>query len=276
MSERDRTRHARHLRRERRGGAAADADLVFGLHAVRHLLEAQGEAASTLISRLLVQTGRDDERLREVVALASGLGVTVEAVPRSALDQRVRGRHQGVIACYAERPTLSLDALTAQLLGGADRAPLLLVLDGVQDPHNLGACLRSANAVGVDAVIVPRDRAAGLSPTVRKVACGAAESTPLVTVTNLARALGQLREAGVRLIGTSDQATETLWQADLRGPTAIVMGGEAKGLRRLTAEACDQLVQLPMAGVVESLNVSVAAGVCLFEAARQRTGACPS
>ncbi|MEM9387777.1 MAG: 23S rRNA (guanosine(2251)-2'-O)-methyltransferase RlmB [Pseudomonadota bacterium] len=262
------------MRRERRGGAAVDADVVFGLHAVRHLLEAQGEAAAGLISRLLVQTGREDERLREVIALASQVGVRVDSVPRSELDRRVRGRHQGVIACYVERPTLPLDALAAELRQHDGEHPaLLLVLDGVQDPHNLGACLRSANAAGVNAVIVPRDRAAGLSPTVRKVACGAAESTPLVTVTNLARALGQLSEAGVRLVGTSDQASEPLWRADLQGPTAIVMGGEARGLRRLTAQACDQLVQLPMAGVVESLNVSVAAGVCLFEAVRQRNGA---
>ncbi len=270
MSERDHSRHARHLRRERRGGAAVDADLVFGLHAVRHLLESQGDAAPALISRLLVQAGRDDQRLRELVGLASTLGVVVETVPRAELDRRVRGRHQGVIACYEERPALSLDVLTTQLTSPRERPALLLVLDGVQDPHNLGACLRSANAAAVDAVVVPRDRAAGLSPTVRKVACGAAESTPLVTVTNLARALGQLREAGVQLVGTSDQASDTLWDTDLRVPTAIVMGGEAKGLRRLTAEACDRLVHLPMEGVVESLNVSVAAGVCLFEAVRQR------
>jgi len=155
---------------------------------------------------------------------------------------------------------------------GLDGPPFLLVLDGVQDPHNLGACLRTADAAGVQAVIVPRDRAAGITPVVRKVACGAAETVPVFTVTNLARSLRVLKEAGVWIFGASDDADRTLYDTDLRGPLALVLGGEGKGLRRLTRELCDYLVAIPMAGRVESLNVSVAAGVLLFEARRQRGG----
>jgi 23S rRNA (guanosine2251-2'-O)-methyltransferase len=158
------------------------------------------------------------------------------------------------------------------LLDRLDGPPLLLILDGVQDPHNLGACLRTSDAAGVSAVIVPRDRAAGLSPTVRKVASGAAESVPLIQVTNLARTLRWLRERGIWVIGTDDQATKSAYQVDLKGPLAIVLGAEGAGVRRLTRENCDDLVSLPMLGVVESLNVSVAAGVLLYEAVRQRSG----
>jgi 23S rRNA (guanosine2251-2'-O)-methyltransferase len=244
-------------------------DAVFGIHAVRHLLRSQADAASAVIDSVKVQVGREDERLQALVALAKDAGVPVEAVPRSELDHLVSGRHQGVVAVFTARTALSEADLPA-FLAGIDGPPLLLVLDGVQDPHNLGACLRSANAGGVDAVIVPRDRAAGMTATVRKVACGAAEATPLVTVTNLARTLRMLAEAGLTLVGTDDGASATVYEADLTGPCALVMGGEAKGLRRLTREACDVLARLPMHGVVESLNVSVAAGVCIFEALRQR------
>jgi 23S rRNA (guanosine2251-2'-O)-methyltransferase len=146
----------------------------------------------------------------------------------------------------------------------------LLVLDGVQDPHNLGACLRTANAAGVQAVIAPKDRAVALTETARQVACGAAEITPFVQVTNLARFLSRLQEAGLWLVGTADEATQSIYQTDLKGPLAIVMGAEGKGIRRLTAESCDFLVRIPMNGQVDCLNVSVATGVCLFEAVRQR------
>jgi 23S rRNA (guanosine2251-2'-O)-methyltransferase len=158
-----------------------------------------------------------------------------------------------------------------EALEAAAGPPLLLVLDGVQDPHNLGACLRSADAAGVAALIVPRDRAAGLTPVVRKVAAGAAETVPLVAVVNLARTLRSLKERGVWLVGTDDAADRTLYQADFAGPVAVVMGSEGEGLRRLTRDCCDQLVSIPMAGAVESLNVSVATGVVLFEAVRQRS-----
>jgi len=160
-----------------------------------------------------------------------------------------------------------------EALEAAQGAPLLLVLDGVQDPHNLGACLRSADAAGVTAVIAPRDRSAGLTAVARKVAAGAAETVPFVPVVNLARALRDLKERGVWLVGTDDTADKTLFEADLKGPVALVMGSEGEGLRRLTRECCDQLVSIPMAGAVESLNVSVATGVVLFEAVRQRTAA---
>jgi len=190
---------------------------------------------------------------------------------RSEVVERLAegGRHQGVVAEVEPRagdPETQLE----EALEAAAGPPLLLVLDGVQDPHNLGACLRSADAAGVAAVIVPRDRAAGLTPVVRKVAAGAAESVPLVAVINLARTLRQLKERGVWLVGTDDAAGRSLFEADLTGPVALVMGSEGEGLRRLTRDCCDQLVSIPMAGAVESLNVSVAAGVALFEAVRQR------
>ena len=156
------------------------------------------------------------------------------------------------------------------LLDGLEGAPLLLVLDGIQDPHNLGACLRSADAAGVQAVILPRDNSAPTTPVVSKVASGAAETVPLFRVTNLARALDQLREAGVWLVGAAGETDQTLFSVDLTGPLALVLGAEGEGLRRLTREKCDHLVRIPMAGTVESLNVSVAAGICLFEAVRQR------
>jgi 23S rRNA (guanosine2251-2'-O)-methyltransferase len=156
------------------------------------------------------------------------------------------------------------------LLESLYEPPFLLVLDGVQDPHNLGACLRSADAAGIHAIIAPKDRAVALTETVRKVACGAVEQLPFVTVTNLARTLNGLKEAGLWLVGTADNARETLYDVDLTGPLALVMGAEGKGLRRLTRECCDFLVHIPMAGSVECLNVSVATGVCLFEAVRQR------
>jgi 23S rRNA (guanosine2251-2'-O)-methyltransferase len=246
---------------------------VFGLHAVRHLLTSQRDQAGELVACLKVQQGREDQRLRDLVGLAEGAGVSVQWVPRGELDRLVSGRHQGVVATFAERAGLDERDLPA-FLEALDEPALLLVLDGVQDPHNLGACLRSANAGGVHAVLVPKDRAAGLTPTVRKVASGAAESTPLVTVTNLARALRALSDAGLTLIGTDDAAESLLFGADMTGPCALVMGGEARGLRRLTREACDELVRLPMKGVVESLNVGTAAGICIFEAVRQR-GAAP-
>ena len=163
------------------------------------------------------------------------------------------------------------EAFLFDLIDGLDHAPFLLVLDHVQDPHNLGACLRTADGAGVDAVIVAKDRSAGLTDTVRTVACGAAESLPLVQVTNLARVLEQLKEQRIWVVGTADQAEKTIYEIDLSGPIALVMGSEGKGLRRLTAEKCDFLVRLPMLGRVESLNVSVATGICLYEVVRRRS-----
>lgn len=242
--------------------------LIYGLHAVQSALERDPAA----IEGLWLDRGRRDERLRQVVVAAKSAHIEIEWVPRAELD-RLAGdaRHQGVIArCTAVMP--QGEAALWALLDALGSPPFLLVLDGVQDPHNLGACLRCADAAGVHAVIVPRDRAAALTPVVRKVASGAAESVPLVQVTNLARTLGALQARGIWITGAAGEAQRLLYEVDLRGPLALVMGSEGKGLRRLTREHCDQLAKIPMAGSVASLNVSVATGICLFEAVRQRQG----
>ena len=242
-------------------------ELVFGIHAVDGLLRRQPGA----VQRLWIQSGRADKRIADLLELASNQGIEVLSLPRAELDRKVSGRHQGVVAEVAGTGDRQWDESRLwQHLEELDHPALLLVLDGVTDPHNLGACLRSADAAGVDAVIVPKDKSADLNPTVRKVACGAAETVPFVRVTNLARALESLKERGIWLYGTAGEADTLLYDADLRGPAAIVMGAEGAGLRRLTREVCDHLVKLPMAGDVSSLNVSVATGVCLFEVVRQR------
>jgi 23S rRNA (guanosine2251-2'-O)-methyltransferase len=240
--------------------------VAYGLHAVRVLLTRTPER----VRRVLLAGGKETSRLAEIRTLAARAGLQVVTVEEAALDKLAEGgRHQGVAAEVAPRagdPETQLE----EALDAAGETPLLLVLDGVQDPHNLGACLRSADAAGVAAVIVPRDRAAGMTPVVRKVAAGAAETVPLVAVVNLARTLRELKQRGIWLVGTDDSAEKPLFDADLKGPVALVLGSEGEGLRRLTRECCDQLVAIPMAGAVESLNVSVAAGVVLFEAVRQR------
>ncbi len=243
-------------------------DLIFGLHAVSAALRHNGSE----LAELWVVRDRRDRAVQEILAQARACGLEPRTVERKDLDALVPGaRHQGVVARIgATAADAKLDL--AELLQSLDHAPLLLVLDGVQDPHNVGACLRSADAAGVDAVIVPKDRASGLTPTVRKVASGAAETIPFFQVTNLARTLGELRQAGVWLVGLAGEAEQSLYELDLTGPRALVLGAEEKGLRRLTREACDWLARIPMGGSVASLNVSVAAGVCLFEAVRQRGG----
>jgi 23S rRNA (guanosine2251-2'-O)-methyltransferase len=178
-------------------------------------------------------------------------------------------RHQGVVARVS---ALKLQHSLDEVLDGVAGAPLVLVLDGVTDPHNLGACLRVADGAGAHAVVAPKDHAVGLNATVAKVASGAAETVPYLMVTNLARTLGELKERDLRVVGTSDDAATTIYDVDLRGPVALVLGAEGAGLRQLTRRSCDELVRIPMAGAVESLNVSVAAGVCLYEALRQRRG----
>jgi len=241
--------------------------VAYGIHAVRVLLTRHPQR----VRRVLLAGGRDAGRVAEIRALALGAGVQVASADDAQLAKLAEGeRHQGVVAEVVPRagdPETQLE----EALEAAGTAPLLLVLDGVQDPHNLGACLRSADAAGVAAVIVPRDRAAGLTPVVRKVAAGAAETVPLVSVVNLARTLRDLKARGIWLVGTDDAADKSLYEADLKGPLALVMGSEGEGMRRLTRECCDQLVSIPMAGAVESLNVSVATGVALFEAVRQRS-----
>ena len=241
-------------------------ELIYGLHAVDALLRQQ----PAQVVRLFVQDGRKDKRIAGILELAGNQGVAVERISREKLDQQVQGRHQGVVAEVRPGEKSWDEKGLYQLLDGLDHPPLILVLDGVTDPHNLGACLRSADAAGVDAVVVPKDNAADLSPVVRKVACGAAEVVPFIRVTNLARALAALKERGIWLYGAAGEAENTIYNSDLRGPAAIVMGAEGDGLRRLTREACDYLIKLPMAGSVSSLNVSVATGICLFEAVRQR------
>lgn len=244
----------------------SESTTIFGLHAVRTLLQQRPERAALLI----LQKGRDDARIAEVMKLAQAKGIKIEMREGKELD-RLAGeeRHQGACLQIRSVGVLGEGALD-DLLDSLTAPPLLLVLDGVQDPHNLGACLRTADAAGVTAVIVPKDRAAGLSATVRKVASGAAETVPLIQVTNLARTLRWLKERDIWIVGTDDQAPHSLYASKLTGPLAVVLGAEGTGLRRLTRENCDALVSIPMRGVVESLNVSVATGVLLYEAVRQR------
>ena len=240
--------------------------VVYGLHAVEALLQRAPER----VTGLWALRGRHDARLETLLAAARAAGIVIHSVERTELDEMTQaGRHQGVVARCTVVAALDEGGLQ-DLVTGLTVPPLLLVLDGVQDPHNLGACLRSADAAGVHAVIAPNDRAAGLTATARKVASGAAENIPFAQVTNLARTLRWLQDFGIWIVGAAGEAEQTLYDLDLRGPLAIVLGAEEKGLRRLTRECCDHLARIPMAGSVASLNVSVAAGLFLFEAVRQR------
>lgn len=239
---------------------------IGGFHAVTAALE-EGRVKPL---EVLLAEHRQDERSRRVAELARSAGVPLRLKPKSDLDLLAPElRHQGVLAAM---PREHLSQYAGEDLLDLPAAPdrLILVLDGVQDPHNLGACLRTAEAAGAQAVVVPKDRAAGLTPVVRKAAAGAAERVPLVAVTNLSRTLDQLRARGHWITGLAGEATESLYEVDLTGPRVLVLGAEGEGLRRLTKEHCHQLVRIPMAGKAESLNVSVAAAVCLYEAVRQR------
>lgn len=244
----------------------AGLDHVFGVHALESLLE-RGEAPKVLWT----QQGAG-KRLQAVINQARALGASVQEQPREALDQLTQGAsHQGIVAfCPPLAPESEASLMLKLRAWQADTPPLFLVLDGVTDVHNFGACLRSADAAGAHGVIVAKDKAAPLNATVRKVACGAAESVPVYQVTNLARTLAALKDAGVWITGTAGEASASVYDIDFTGPVALIMGAEAKGMRRLTREACDYLAKLPMAGQVSSLNVSVATGICLFEALRQR------
>ncbi|AFJ02061.1 23S rRNA (guanosine-2'-O-) -methyltransferase rlmB [Methylophaga frappieri] len=239
---------------------------MYGFHAVQAALE----APVTRVSEIWLADERHDPRVEAILTIAASHSVPVQRVSRKALEQLVPDlQHQGCVARVKPLETLSETQLMA-LLADLTEAPFLLILDGVQDPHNLGACLRTAEAAGVHAVIAPKDRAATLTPTAIKISSGAAERVPFVQVTNLARVLKDLQQHGIWLVGTSGEADKNLYQADLTGPLGIVLGAEGKGIRRLTREHCDDVVLIPMQGQAESLNVSVAAGVCLFEATRQR------
>jgi 23S rRNA (guanosine2251-2'-O)-methyltransferase len=241
--------------------------VLFGFHAVGIRLK----VAPRSVLELHVDASRRDARMQQFVARARDAGARLVESDEQRL-QKLAGssRHQGVVGLFEPlRQAKSLD----DLLDAIEAAPLLLVLDGVTDPHNLGACLRVADGAGAHAVVAPKDHAVGLNATVAKVASGAAETVPYFMVTNLARTLNELKEREIRIVGTAEDAPRSIYDLDLTRPVALVFGSEGKGLRQLTAKTCDELVHLPMQGVVESLNVSVASGVCLYEAARQRLAA---
>lgn len=243
----------------------AQQEWLYGIHALESVISREPER----LIELFVLKGRDDERLLNIINQARRFGIAVQFCQRKTLDDKVDGeQHQGVIA-KAKPGKQYHEAELASIIDSHDK-PFILVLDGVTDPHNLGACLRTAEAAGAHAVVVPKDKSAALTPTVRKVASGAADVIPLVQVTNLARTLRDMQAAGVWIIGTAGEASQSLYECKLAGPIALVMGAEGKGMRRLTREHCDELIKLPMAGTVTSLNVSVATGVCMFEIVRQR------
>ncbi len=242
---------------------------IAGINAVSAALEHD----SSHVLEILIEAGGKNPRLTEIEETARRREISVRRIALQALDGVAGGlRHQGVIARY-EAPKQAQEAELPALLEAAEGKALLLVLDGVQDPHNLGACLRSAAAAGVTAVIIPKDKAAPINATVRKTSAGAADRIPVISVTNLARTLRSLKEAGVWIYGLDGEASAGIHAIDLRGNVALVLGGEGEGMRRLTREHCDALVSIPMPGTMESLNVSVATGIALFEAVRQRMGA---
>ncbi|HNZ55818.1 MAG TPA: 23S rRNA (guanosine(2251)-2'-O)-methyltransferase RlmB [Methylophilaceae bacterium] len=246
----------------------SDTRILFGFHAV--LSRLRQHAAS--VQEILIDRDRVDARMKDLLKMAELSGVRTMEVERNRLDGMagINGRHQGVIARVVDTPIPYKD-IHDILESDLTEPPFFLILDGVEDPHNLGACLRVADAMGVHAVIAPKDRAVGLNATVRKVACGAAETVPFIAVTNLARTIRELKDAGVFVVGTTMDAPSNLLNTKLDGPIAIVLGAEGDGLRRLTIENCDALVTIPMFGSVESLNVSVASGICLYEVRRQRS-----
>lgn len=239
---------------------------VYGVHAVEALLRHHPKR----VKQLWLAESRQAPRIQPMLELAAQHRVPVGHKERQELDEWAEGVHQGVVAEVSPSQVWGENMLD-ELLERSEGVPLLLVLDGVTDPHNLGACLRSADAAGVHAVIVPKDRSAQLNATAKKVACGAAENVPLIRVTNLARTMRLLQEENVWIVGTAGEADHTLFQSKMTGPMALVMGAEGEGMRRLTREHCDELISIPMAGSVSSLNVSVATGICLFEAVRQRS-----
>ncbi|EGQ9574919.1 TPA: 23S rRNA (guanosine(2251)-2'-O)-methyltransferase RlmB [Vibrio alginolyticus] len=243
-------------------------EFIYGIHAVKAVLEREPER----FIEAYVLKGRQDDRLMPILNDLQVCGISIQQMTRKTLDDKARGaNHQGIIARV--KPAKQLNENDIDDILAKHESPLLLVLDGVTDPHNLGACLRNADAAGAAAIIVPKDRSAPMSATVSKVACGAAEVVPLIRVTNLARTMRTLQEKGIWFVGTAGEATHDIYQAKLTGPLAIVMGAEGDGMRRLTRETCDDLIKIPMAGSVSSLNVSVASGICLFEAVRQRIAA---
>ncbi|MBA8884341.1 23S rRNA (guanosine(2251)-2'-O)-methyltransferase RlmB [Dokdonella fugitiva] len=242
-------------------------ELLIGIHAVEAALN---HDVANLVE-LYIESGSHNARVKELGERARELGVKPHARDRAALDRMTGGaRHQGVVARY-NAPAPLADSALPGLVEQAGRDALFLVLDGITDPHNFGACLRSAEAAGVTAVLVPKDRAVGVTPTVRRASAGAADRVPIVAATNLARALKALKDAGVWLVGLAGDTDQSVYAVDLDGPIALVLGSEGEGMRRLTRENCDFVARIPMRGDVESLNVSVATGIVLFEALRQRS-----
>ncbi|PHS25570.1 MAG: 23S rRNA (guanosine(2251)-2'-O)-methyltransferase RlmB [Methylophaga sp.] len=260
-----------HKHTRRRKAAKSDSvppqnDLIFGLHAIQAALD----VPVSRIKEIWLADERQDARIDAIIEGAKKHDIEIQKVAREQLDEMLPDvQHQGGIAKC--RPLKVLDETDlVKLLESLEEPPFLLILDGVQDPHNLGACIRTAEAAGAHAVIAPKDRASSLTHTALKVSSGAAERLPFIQITNLARVLRELQHHGIWLVGTSADSETTIFEADLKGPLAIVLGAEGRGIRRLTRENCDQTVYIPMKGAAESLNVSVAAGVCLFEAGRQR------
>lgn len=240
-------------------------DTVFGLHAVEALALKEPDS----IIEIIIQQGREDNRLNKLLNILQQQHIAYSFVSRKELDNLVSGRHQGVVALVKAEAEKNEGHLE-DILHALQDPPFLLILDSVTDPHNLGACLRSADAAGVHALIVPKDKSAPLNSVAKKVACGAAEHVPVIRVTNLARTMKWLQNYGIWITGAAGEADKTIYQTDFKGAIAIAMGAEGDGLRRLTREHCDQLTKIPMLGSVSSLNVSVATGICLFEALRQR------
>lgn len=246
------------------GDKKPERDWIYGIHSVTAVLNARPHT----VRELRVLAGRHDAQFQRMIELAREHSIAVHEYDRRRLDEMVEANHQGVIASVQHLTWTEQDLETLVLNAG--RNALILVLDGIQDPHNLGACLRTANAAGVHAVIAPRDRSAGLTAAARKVASGAAEITPFIQVGNLGRSLRWLKEQGIWVAGLSGEGEREFYSMDLRGPLALVLGAEGAGLRHLTTELCDYLLRIPMQGTVESLNVSVATGICLYEVVRQR------
>ena len=241
-------------------------NIIFGLHSVKSLLSHSPER----VERLLLLKERNDRRLQKIHVIADKYSIPITLANRNELD-KFTTNHQGTVAITTSSAHSYDEGYLDTVLTQSTTPAFILVLDGVTDPHNLGACLRSAEAAGVNCVITPKNKSASLTPTAIKVACGAAEIIPLITVTNLARTLRRLQDEGVWILGADAEGDQYYYQADLSVPVALVMGAEGKGLRRLTRECCDSLIRIPMPGQVSSLNVSVATGICLFEAVRQRT-----
>lgn len=262
-------KHTKRRKASKSDSPSAQNDLIFGLHAIQAALD----VPVSRIKEIWLADERQDARIDAIIKGATKHSITIHKVPREELDEMIPDvQHQGSIAkCRPLEALNETDLL--KLLDGLDESgepAFLLILDGVQDPHNLGACMRTAEAAGAHAVIAPKDRASSLTHTALKVSSGAAERLPFIQITNLARVLRELQQYGVWLVGTSGESETPLFEADLKGPLAIILGAEGRGIRRLTRENCDQTVYIPMKGEAESLNVSVAAGVCLFEASRQR------